>query len=169
MTIYELNKDIQALYDLVTELTTENRNPSEDEETYLRDVYEDIKYNFDKKIDGYCKILKNISSDIDVIDDEIKRLKERKVAKEKATDKIKELIQFGLNTIGEKKYDTGLFSVSICNNPPALNIKNPGKVPQEFLIQQDPKINVSGIKQAIKDGADFDWCELVVGTSLRIK
>ncbi len=170
MKLYELTNDIKELekyFDRLNEIEDDaQRQQAEDA---LMTEREKIRDDLSHKIDGICRMIKNNQSDIDALDEEIKRLQDRKKSLSNKVDNIKEYVKTCLEYAGENKVVTANFTCSIANNPPSLYIPDERFVPEQYLIAQPPKINNAAIKQAIKDGEKYDWCTLVTGQSLRIK
>lgn len=173
MTLYEIDKDFKAWASLVDELTEicedEGRSPTDDEMNALIEFKAENESNLAHKCENICRYMKNINSDAESLDDEIKRLQKKKKARENVSERLKNYLDFALKSSGMKKLQCGVFNLAIQKNPPSLDIYDETKVPAEWLIQQEPKIDRAGIKQAIKDGAAFDWCELKSTESIRIR
>lgn len=168
--LYELTNDIKALeeyFDRLEEIEDEDKRF--EAENALLFEREQIRDDLSHKIEGICQMIKNNQSDIDAIADEINRLQDRKKSLENKITNIKNYVQNCLEYAGESKVVTASFTCTITNNPPSLSIPDESIVPAEYLIAQPPKVNKNAIKQAIKDGAKYDWCELVQNRSIRIK
>ncbi len=168
--LYELTNDIKALEEYFDRLgDIEDENKRFEAENALLFEREQIRDDLSHKIDGICQMIKNNQSDIDALDDEIHRLQDRKKSLENKITNIKDYVQNCLEYAGESKVVTASFTCTIANNPPSLSIPDESIVPAEYLIAQPPKVNKNAIKQAIKDGAVYDWCSMLTSKSLRIK
>lgn len=172
MTLYEISGDMKAWERLVDEVYAkceeEGRAPTDEEMTGLLDFRTENEVNLDRKLENITKYIKNCSSDADEIDAEIKRLQKKKKAKENLADNLKNYLDFTLKSLKIDKRKVGVFTLTIQKNPPSLQYELED-VPSEWLIPQPSKVDVSGIKAAMKDGAKFDWCRLVSTESIRIK
>ena len=172
MTLYEITGDWKAWEKLVDEVYSkceeESRAPTDTEMMGLLDFRSENEVNLDHKLENITKYIKNCSSDADEIDAEIKRLQKKKKAKENLADRLKNYLDFTLKNLKIDKRKVGVFTLSIQKNPPSLEYELEN-VPSEWLIPQPAKVDVAGIKQAMKDGAKFDWCELRSTESIRIR
>ena len=161
LTLYLLNEKYQELLSMALD-------PEIDAEA-LADTMEAIEGEIEDKADGYAKVIRNLESDVDAIKVETARLTERKKHIEANIDRMKRSLESVMKTTGKTKFKTSLFSFNIQKNPASLRIDNPDRVPAEFLIPQDPKIDTASIKKELKEGTVFDWCHLEQGESLRIR
>lgn len=160
-SLYQLSEEYQELMSMALD-------PDVDPEA-LADTLEGIEGEIECKADGYAKVMRNLEADASAIKTEIARLTERKKHIEANVDRMKRSLESAMRLTGKTKFKTSLFSFNIQKNPAALKIDNPDRVPEEFLIPQDPKINTTAIKKELKEGTVFDWCHLEQGESLRIK
>ena len=160
-TLYELSEQYQELLSMALD-------PDIDEEA-IADTLEGLEGEIEDKADGYAKVMRNLEADASAIKAEIARLTERRKRIEANIDRMKRSLESAMRLTGKTKFKTSLFSFNIQKNPASLKIDNPDRVPAEFLIPQDPKIDTVGIKRELKEGTVFDWCHLEQGESLRIK
>ena len=77
------------------------------------------------------------------------------------------LLQF-LTATGQEKVKTGTFSVSKSYSK-AVNILDENSIPDEFKIEQAPKIDKTAIKKAIAAGNEVCGAEIVENESIRIR
>jgi len=160
-TLYQLTEEYQELLSMALD-------PGVDPEA-LADTMEGIEGEIEDKADGYAKVMRNLGADISAIEVEVTRLTERKKRIESNIDRMKKALETAMRSTGKVKFKTSLFSFNIQKNPASLKIDAPDRVPAEFLIPQDPKIDTASIKKELKEGAIFDWCHLEQGEGLRIK
>lgn len=160
-TLYELTEQFQELLSMALD-------PDVDEQA-LADTMEAIDGEIEVKAEGYAKVMKELDADVSAIKAEIARLTERKKSIETNIDRMKRSLESAMRLTGKTKFKTSLFSFIIQKNPASLKIDNPDRVPEEFLIPQDPKIDTVSIKKELKEGTVFDWCHLEQSESLRIR
>lgn len=158
------------LYDLEDRmLSLQESAVAPEEVNFLDEEFEEIKNDFEDKFEDLCKIIKNIQGDVKVYADEITRLQDKKKRCEDAIDRIKKEIEIGLNASGKDRMKGKLFTISMRNNAPQLpkdlTIEN---VPDEYIVQQEPKIDRVNLLKAVKTG-EVDGIELVKKKSLQIK
>ena len=124
------------------------------------------------KLEGYCKFIKNLESDIQGLKAEEERLNARRKTMENTVTRCKEAMKFALNTAGEKKIACGTFTVSVQNNAPSVVLDEQylENIPEEYLVPQEPKIDKKKIKADIDAGKNLDGiAHLETGVSLRIR
>ena len=139
-----------------------------DEQTF-NDTLETVNYVIEEKADNYAKIMKNIDSDIAGIKAEEKRLADKRKSLEGRKKGLKNNLEHSMKVLGKTKFKTQLFSFRIQKNPAKLVIDYEDKIPQEFYIKQEPKLDNSALKEAIKNGLKIEGVGLIQGEGLRIK
>ena len=162
MTLYELTGQMLTLQQMIDD--------GEDLDA-IRDTMEGIDYEIELKADGYAKIMRNIAGDIASLEAEIERLTKKKDTLKQKADALKENLQSSMIKIGKDKFKTQLFSFNIQNNPPRVVIDDYAKIPAEFLIAQEPKIDSRAIKEFLSetDNKKSFFAHLEQGRSLRIR
>ena len=164
MTIYEITNDYLQLMQMM-------EDPELDPQT-LADTMEGIEGELEDKADNYARVMKNMEADLNGIKAEIDRLSTRKKTIENNIKRMKEALQFSMETTGKTKFKTELFSFGIRKNAPAVVMDEPyiENVPERFLKYSDPTINRTAIKEAIQNGEDLEGlAHLESSTSLSIK
>lgn len=164
MTLYQITNDYMQLMQMM-------EDPEMDPQT-LSDTMEGIEGELEVKAESYAKVMKNLEADVVGIKAEIDRLSERKKTIENNIKKMKETLQFAMETTGKTKFKTELFSFGIRKNAPAVVMDEPyiENVPERFLKYSDPTINRSAIKEAIQKGEDLEGlAHLEQSTSLSIR
>ena len=151
-TLYQLTEAYQELLSMALD-------PDTDPEA-LADTMEAIEGEFEVKAD------KAIA---DARKAEAKRLLDGAKSVEANIDRMKAALMTAMKLTGKTKFKTELFGYGIQKNPPALKIDMPDRVPEEFLIPQEPKVDSAAIKKELKEGTVFDWCHLEQSESLRIR
>ena len=162
--IYELTNELSLLWDLM-----EN---GELEDEVLIGAFDVAKEDLADKLEGYCKFIKNLESDIQGLKAEEERLNARRKTMENTVTRCKEAMKFALNTAGEKKIACGTFTVSVQNNAPSVVLDEQyiENIPEEYLVPQEPKIDKKKIKADIDAGKNLDGiAHLETGVSLRIR
>ena len=162
--IYELTNELSLLWDLM-----EN---GELEDEVLIGAFDVTKEDLADKLEGYCKFIKNLESDIQGLKAEEERLNARRKTMENTVTRCKEAMKFALNTAGEKKIACGTFTVSVQNNAPSVVLDEQylENIPEEYLVPQEPKIDKKKIKADIDAGKNLDGiAHLETGVSLRIR
>lgn len=161
--IYELTGAFNALWNLMEE-------GSIDDET-LMEVFENTEEELSVKLEGYCKFIKNLESDIAGLKAEEKRLAEKRRARENTIERAKSAMQRAMTTAGEKKIPCGSFTVALQNNPPKCVIDvSVADIPSKYLIPQEPTIDKKLLLEDLKaSGEQVPYAHIEQGESLRIR
>lgn len=151
-------------------------------EEYLQAGEEDLAENLVKanqiiakeienKSVGFIYAFRNMDSQIDAIDAEIKRLQDLKKQVKAKDDSLKTMLESSMEALGTTKIETDLGKISIRNNPGSLKIDDMDLIPniyKEEVITTTVKVDSSLIKKQIKAGIDIEGCHIETGTSLII-
>ena len=158
-SLYELTGQMEYLKELLED--------PEVEEQVVLETMESIEYEIEEKADGYAKIIRMLSSEVDVIDGEIERLTARKKALSNNVNRLKSSLTESMVLLGKRKFKTPLFSFHIQKNPATVDIV--GKVPKKFLVPQEPKIDKRAIIEYVKAHGDTKYAKMTQSESLRIR
>ena len=162
--IYELTNELSVLWDLM--------ESGELDDDALIGAFDVAKEDLAIKLEGYCKFIKNLESDIQGLKAEEQRLYDRRKTMENTIDRCKNAMKFALNIAGERKIACGTFTVAIQDTTPSVVLDEPyiENIPEEYLVPQEPKIDKKKIKADIDAGKNLDGiAHLEINTSLRIR
>lgn len=112
-SLYEVTGNILALQELL-------ENPLDDEDI-LKDTLEAVQGEYEQKIESYCKVIRNIETDIEAFKVEAKRLTEKAKMLENNRDRLKKAMFDSMKATNTTKVKSGVFTVAIQ--------KNGGKLP----------------------------------------
>ena len=157
-TLYELTEQANALYALL-------QAEEIDEQTFA-DTLDAMGAG--EKVESYCKVIKQLQSDVDMFKTEIDRLQARKKTAENGVDRMKNALLAFLQLSGQDKVKAGSFAVSTATTQ-AVQITNESDIPCVYLVEQPPKIDKAGIKTALKNGETVAGAELVNNVGVRIR
>lgn len=164
MTLYELTNELQQLLALA-------EDPEVDPQV-LQDTIDAVTGEIEEKADGYAKVIRQMESDLAGLKNEIDRLTMRKKSIDNSIDRMKDALQMAMIIANKPKFKTELFSFNIQKNPPKVVVDDPGNIPRDFLIEQEPKIDTMGLKKILQseNGAFLNGiAHLEQSESLRIK
>lgn len=157
-SLYELSTQATALYELL-------QADAIDELTF-KDTLEAMGAT--DKVESYCKIIKQLQNDVEMFKTEIDRLQQRKKSIENGIDRMKNALLLFMQQSGQEKVKAGTFAVSTATTQ-AVNITDEKVIPCAYLVEQPPKIDKIGIKNALKAGEEISGAELVNNTGVRIR
>jgi len=160
MTLYEMNQSWQEVFELLLD-------PEVPEEA-VYDSIEGIEAGMDEKADSYAKIIFSMEADAGEIDQEIKRLQERKRVLLKRRDWLKQMLFGVMKDTGREKFKTALFSFAIQKNGGARPVDLVGEVPADWLKPGEP--DTQKIRKWLESGKELPFAVLGErGESLRIR
>lgn len=162
--IYELTESIRLLWDLMDQ--------GELDDDVLKDAMMNSQEDLKDKLEGYCKFIRQMESDVDGISVEIKRLQDRKAVLKNTIERSKKVMQMAMETAGEKKVKGQIFTISIQANPESVVLDESyiENIPPEYLKVKDPEIDKAKLKEDLKNGVNLDGIAHLEQTeSLRIK
>lgn len=105
------------------------------------------------------------------IDDEIARLTALKIRRCSVAAGVRKYLLDNMLRTGIAKIDCPLFSISIQNNPPAVEVFDPLSLPAEYMRVPEPKPapDRAAIKAALQSGIEVPGCKLSSSVRLSIK
>lgn len=155
-TLYELTGIYQQIYDM-----------DMDDET-KQDTLESIDWteDFENKVEGYVKVIKNLDADIEVRKNEIDRLKKLNDADKSKKERMKIDLATSMELTGHEKVDTTLFKVSFRKSE-AVEV-------DDFLLPEAYKVatwkaDKERLKEDLKNGLEISGAELVKRKNLNIR
>lgn len=158
--LFELSTNYQQIYNLISE---------QENELILKDTLASINDALENKADSYVAIIKSLKADNKAIDEEIKRLRQRKSSNENGIKRLKESLQLAMEETGKEKFKTSLNSYSIAKNSPSLDVQDESLIPKQYYVEQKPKLNKTELLKAVKDGLEIKGVELKQNRSLRVR
>lgn len=157
MTMYELTGAAAELYALL-------ENEEIDEQT-LKDTLDAM--GADEKIDGCCKVIKQLEAEAEIIKAEYDRLKKREISLKNNAKNIRANLITFLQATNQKSAKTLLFSISQ-RTTQAVEVAEGAEIPEAYL-KVKTEIDKTALKNALLAGEVIDGASLATNTSLTIK
>lgn len=126
------------------------------EEAY-NDTIESL--GFENKVESICKVIRNLEAEAAAFKVEKDRLAERQKTAENGIKRLKESLLNYMLATNKTKVKEGLFSVRVGSSEKVV-VTNQDKIPKEYLIEQQPKVDIAGIKKSLKEGEEFEGIEI---------
>lgn len=141
----------------------------------IADTLESITAMLEDKADNIACIIKNMNAEAEAIKAEETRLAERRKAKEKQVDRLKEYLSDTLLKSGYTKLETARNkitfrkseSVAIANEAEFIKWAVEGN--DQYLTFKEPTINKTAIKDALKNGVEVIGAQIESKQNLQIK
>ncbi|MBN6068867.1 siphovirus Gp157 family protein [Aggregatibacter actinomycetemcomitans] len=166
MKLYDISEQYQNIAELLN-------NPEFAENEDVLAALDKIQDDFDHKVQQTVFILKNIESEIDPIDAEIKRLQAMKKSRQNNIDRIKERLKANLKATDTEKVNCGVFTVAYREQKEsAVEIDEDlflANNMNESFVSVKITPNKTEIKKALKDGAEIIGAKLVDSQVLTIR
>lgn len=155
-TLYELTGIYQQIYDL-----------DMDDET-KQDTLDSIDWNedYENKVEGYIKVIKNLDADIEARKNEIDRLKKLNDADKAKKDRMKTTLEESMEATGHDRVDTKLFKVSFRRSK-AVEV-DMVLLPDEYK-KVEYKADKTALKRLLTNGQEIAGATLVENKNLSIR
>lgn len=152
MNLYEINKAMQECINLETgEIDLE--------------LFEKLQLAKDEKIENVALWIKNISSDVEGMENEKKAFEERIKATKNKVIALKTYLEMALN--GEK-FQTAKCSITFRKSK-SVTVLDVSKLDKDYLKYADPTPDKTAIKKAIESGVTIAGASLVENLNVQIK
>ena len=135
----------------------------------MQDTLDSIEDAIENKAENIAKLVRNLESDVAAYKEEEERLKTKRQATENKVKWLKTYLEDNMKLTGKTKFKSGMFNFSIQKNPASVNITDEKIIPEEFLIQQPPKVDKNSLKEILKRGIEVPGAELKQTEGLRIR
>lgn len=140
------------------------------------DTLDGVEQEFDIKAENIAVYIKELMSDVQQLKAEEQTLKIRRKAKEQQANRLSSYLLNNMQKIERKKIDKPKAVISVRNNPESVEIKSTNEFVQwamknneGMLKYAEPEIRKTVVKNALKNGANIPFAELVKTQRLDIK
>ncbi|MEK4305885.1 siphovirus Gp157 family protein [Oceanobacillus sp. FSL K6-0251] len=157
-SLYDLTQDFKQVQSLIDEGGEG-----------LQDTLDSINLAIEDKLENIGKVIRNLDGEIEMLKNEETRLADKRKALETNKKRLKMYVEEQLTLTGKDKVKAGLFSFSMQNNPPSVNILDEEGIPEIYQVEQKPKIDKKLLLSDLKNGNKINGAELKQGRSLRIR
>ena len=163
MKLYELTGQYLTLQEMVEDETVDSE--------VLRDTMKGLDGEIEEKADAYASIIFLLDGNIETLDKAIQRLEKKKKAMKNNQDFLKRNLEASMIAIGKKKFKTDKFSFGIQRNAPSLEIVDASKIPAEYFVKQEPKLDRKRLLADVKADPKkaVEYAGLKQTESLRIR
>lgn len=144
---------------------------SEDMKEAIKNTLEAVEGEFNEKAVSVVHYIKNLDSDAEAIDTEIKRLSARKKAISAKQEAIKDYLRFNMDATGIKKIECPLFTISSVAGREIVSIDEEALIPDEFIeIKSVIQPRKADILKALKAGNEVPGASITRSqNTIRIK
>lgn len=145
--------------------------PEDVDQATVNDTLEAIQGAIEVKAFNIVAFTKELEGQADRIKAEEERLAKRRKALENRSKSLKTYLQARMELTGIGKIKTDLFTISLQNNPPSVQISEEKLIPSKFqiVIPATYQIDKKAIAEALKSGETVPGAALTQGRRLSIK
>lgn len=171
MKLYEITKELEKLesmYELAYNEETGEINELEFNE--LQAMEEEMKNLLSNKADAIIKFVKNMDSDMVVLKEEEKRLKERREKLEKKKEWLKNYLMENMLKLGYTKVESTYGTLSTRKSKSTIINENIiAKDPRYWSVETKDKFDKNKIKKLIESGEEVVGAYIQENVSVVIK
>lgn len=153
MNLYDIDQSIMDCIDMETG------------EIIAPEKLAELQMDRKTKIRNIACYIKDLRADAKAYDEEAKEFMARK---KQATTKADNLTKYLSDVLNGEKIKAREYAIG-WRRSEAVEVAEGASIPDEFLIAQEPKVNKTSIKAALKAGAVIPGCELVERNNIQIK
>jgi len=138
----------------------------------LEDTLEGLAGDLEVKAQNTIMLARNLEATAAAIKEAEAQMAARRKALEARASRIRDWVLGNMIVAGVQKIECPHFRVSVRDNPPAVEVYEPGLIPATFMRQPEPPPpapDKTAIREAMKAGQEVPGCKLVVGKRLEIK
>lgn len=167
MKLYEIAAEYERLLDAI--------EAGDIPEEAIADTLEAVQGEFESKADNIACMLKDIAADVAAIKEEEKRLAERRKAKERTYERVKDYLSITLQRSGVQKLETPRCKLSFRKSESVEILDADAlivwaeKNDDSLLTYSMPTINKTAVKKALAAGSTIDGAQIVTRQNIQIK
>ena len=160
--------DISGQYAVVLNAIEMADTPEEAQE--LLDELAAIGDDLDNKAEQYIRIIKVKEAEAEGFKEEADRLTKKRKAAENVAERLKQAMLDAMKLTGQTVIQTSIGKWRVQNNPWSCDVTDIDKVPMEYHIKQEDKIDKAGLlKHFALTGEVIDGCEFVQKQGIRFR
>ena len=154
-SMYELSAEYAAFLDAY-----DNASCDEEAAEILQSLV-DIHGGLEEKADSYARLIKNVEADAKAYKDESDRLDRKAKASRNLADRLKLAMLAAMRLTGQTEIKTSIGKWRVQNNPVSCEVVDVDKVPMEYRIKQEDRVDKKGLIDHYKatgelvDGVEF--------------
>lgn len=162
--LYEISEQYRELESLAD-------SDDENMEEAVATTLECITGDFQEKAQALVTVVRNMDSDVDALDDEIKRLQARKTAIKNRQDSMRDYLRENMERTGIKKISCPLFTINCVAGREITVINDEDNIPDDYMVvKTEIRPDKAAITKALKDGVEIPGVTLDrAKSSIRIK
>lgn len=118
---------------------------------------------------AYSFVIKEMDGEVEIIENEIKRLQAMKKTRENASERLKANIKHAMELFNIDEIKTPLVKINFRKSE-AVEVDDVNQLPAPYkVVKVTEQADKMAIKEAIKNGAEIPGCRIVANRNLQIK
>jgi hypothetical protein len=156
--LYEISKDFIELQSAAEDA----ENVDENMLIALQDTMEGVQLSFEEKAQNIVNVMKNVTTSVSSIDEEIKRLQSKKTTIKNKEECFKNYLRENMEKTGINKIECPLFTITLSKPAQVVEIIDELELPDDVIeIETKIKPNKAEIKKLLQSGEDLSGAVLV--------
>lgn len=138
----------------------------------IEDTLESLSGDLEAKATNTAFVIRNLEASAAAIKEAEAQMAARRKAIESRAARVRDYLLANMMVAGIQKIECPFFRLAVRDNPPAVEVYEPGLVPSEYMRRPEPPPatpDKTAIKEAMKAGIEVPGCKLTVGKRLEIK
>ena len=166
-SLFSLTEDYQRLLEMA-------EDPEIDPVAFA-DTLEGLQYEFEKKAEGYCMVIRQIEADMKAYSDAAQEFTRKKTICEASIKRMKDALKRAMEITGhddKNGLDAGLFKIKVVGNGGLKPIVFDGEVPEQFvnMVPQNDTEKIRRFLDSLDANDKCAWAHYEErGTHLSIK
>ena len=163
-SLYELKDEYRELFAELAEAETDEQAA----EIWGR--IETVAGSIEEKADAYAKVMRNMMADAEAYKAEKLRLAQKQKSAEAAVVWLKDRIADTMQEVGASEIKTSIGRWYFQKNPQKVVVTDKDAIPEQWMIPQEPKVDLFGMLQYMKEtGEVIPGAEMVQETGIRFR
>lgn len=167
--LYDLDNGILEILENGFNLACINEETGEIDTEKVQSYLESLQVERGKKIENIAVYIKSLESEAQAIKTEEKRLKERREAKERKAERLKDYLKFSLLSVGDSKFETARCVLSFLTSKQVI-VSDMEKLDKAYVKERvEYTADKTAIKKAIENGVEIDGAYIEEKKNLQVK
>lgn len=168
-SLYELNSSIIELLENGFNLACVDEETGEIDEAKAAEYLEALQIDRTAKIENIAVYIKSLDSEAAAIKAEEKRLKERREAKERKAERMRDYLKSSMLLFNENRFETARVALSFRSSKTVV-VSDIDKLAKEYIKEKvEYAADKTAIKKAIESGEIIDGAYIEEKQNLQIK
>lgn len=161
-SLYQLDRELETVLNdgLVID-------PDTGEIIFDADNLEALKGERNDKLEAVACFIKSLDADAAAIKVEEKALADRRDAKQKKAERLRQYLSDSMQAFGDTKLETARVALSFRKSE-AVEVTDEGLIPTTYITYK-PSINRAELKKALKSGDEIPGAQLLMRQNLQIR